>query len=68
MRVIVDLGRCQGHGQCAAVAPAVFDVGDDSRAHLLVPNGAVPTEHVQAVDDAIALCPEAALSWERTEP
>lgn len=62
-RAHVDQSRCRGHGQCAAVAPQVFVVGEDDRAHLLVPEGEVPAGLHQAVDDAIAMCPEAAISW-----
>lgn len=66
MKVLIDVARCQGHGQCAGVAPRVFEVGPDDRAHLLLAPGAgVPPEDEQAVDNAIAMCPEAALSWDR---
>ena len=29
MNVTVDQSKCQGHGQCAAVAPEVYSVDDD---------------------------------------
>ena len=28
-RVLVDMNLCQSHGDCAAVAPEVFELGDD---------------------------------------
>jgi ferredoxin len=67
MRVRVDLDRCQGHGLCEDVAPEVFEVRLDSRSHLVVPGGEVPSDSERAVDDAIAMCPEGALAWERDE-
>jgi ferredoxin len=30
MKVIVDLERCEYHGQCAIAAPEVFDLKDES--------------------------------------
>ena len=68
MKVRIDLNHCQGHGPCVTVAPGVFVVGVDSRAHLLVVDGEVATDMVGAVEDAIAMCPEAALSWARSTP
>ena len=68
VRIRIDLDRCQGHGQCEGVAPGVFAVGEDSRAHLLVEHGDVPADQVGAVDDAVAMCPEAALAWEPLNP
>lgn len=66
--VVVDYSKCQGHGQCAAVAPRVFELGDDDRAHLLLrPGTNVEAQDEGAVDDAIAMCPEAALSWRQPE-
>lgn len=29
MKVHVDMNLCQSHGDCAAVAPEVFELGDD---------------------------------------
>ncbi|MDA8290739.1 MAG: ferredoxin [Actinomycetota bacterium] len=64
MKVVIDTDRCQGHGQCAVIAPGVFAVGDDEKAHLLLlPGTEVPGCEEPTVDDAIAICPEAALSW-----
>jgi ferredoxin len=31
MRVLVDLGRCQDHGQCVYSAPGVFALDDNGR-------------------------------------
>lgn len=35
MKVIVDPDKCCGYGECVAVAPELFVIGDDNRAHLL---------------------------------
>lgn len=37
----VDLDVCQGHGQCQAAAPELFEVRDDGLSHVL---GDVSTE------------------------
>ena len=29
MKVHVDMNLCQSHGECVAVAPDVFELGDD---------------------------------------
>ncbi|AXI80370.1 ferredoxin [Peterkaempfera bronchialis] len=31
MQVIVDLAKCQDHGQCAIAAPVVFRMDDEGR-------------------------------------
>lgn len=68
MRLRVDLGRCQGHGLCAQVAPKLFELGPDERARLLVPPGTeVPEDQVSLAEDAIAMCPEAAISRQPSE-
>lgn len=60
MRVVVDLGRCESHGQCMAVAPEVFELDDADVHHVLVDE--VP-DHLHAkVQQAIANCPKQALS------
>lgn len=65
MRLSVDYERCQGHAQCASVAPHLFEIGPDDRAHLLISPGAdVPEDEMGAAEDAIAMCPEAAVRWE----
>jgi ferredoxin len=43
-------------------------LGDDDRAHLLVVDGQVAAIDEKAVEDAIAMCPEAAISWQLPGP
>jgi ferredoxin len=61
-RIVVDLARCKGHGQCAAVAPELFELRDE-RSQVRVEHPG--PEHENALEDAILMCPEAAI--ERVE-
>jgi ferredoxin len=56
----IDLGRCQGHGRCALLAPDVFDVDDSGHSVLLVHD--VPPDKLADVEEAVSTCPEQALS------
>ena len=55
----IDAGKCRGHGQCALIAPEVFELGDDDRGHVIV--DLVPSECADAVQDAVLMCPEGAI-------
>jgi ferredoxin len=55
----IDAGKCRGHGQCALIAPEVFELGDDDRGHVIV--DLVPPEFADAARDAVLMCPEAAI-------
>ncbi|MCY1072448.1 ferredoxin [Nannocystis sp. RBIL2] len=58
MRVIVDLEKCCGAGQCVLLAPKVFDQRDDGIVILL-------DEHPpEAVREAACVCPGAAIKLE----
>ena len=60
MRVVVDRELCEGNGECVKAAPAVFVVGDDDRARLLVER---PGESLRSgVEAAVRRCPRQALS------
>jgi ferredoxin len=59
VNVRVDRGKCRGHAQCVLIAPEVFDLGDDDRARVLTE--VVPPEAEAAVEDAVLMCPEAAI-------
>jgi ferredoxin len=60
MRVLVDRERCIGSGACEALAPDVFEVGDDGVVTVLPP-GPGPADEA-AVRDAVAQCPTGALA------
>jgi ferredoxin len=60
MRVRIDETLCEGNAVCMRVAPEVFTVGDDDRAHLLIER---PGEALRdRVEQAVRRCPRQALS------
>ncbi len=61
MRIVVDRERCESHGVCMALAPEVFELGDDDALHVLVDD--VPPARQSSVEQAIDRCPKQALSW-----
>ncbi len=65
MRVEVDRDFCQGNGICEDSAPEIFEVDDDGLARVKA--GVVPVDLRDAVADAVAACPNAALRVVRTE-
>ncbi|MDX2528870.1 ferredoxin [Streptomyces europaeiscabiei] len=60
MDIAIDHDRCIGAGQCALIAPEVFDQRDDGLALLLVerPDDA----RLADVREAVESCPMSALS------
>ena len=59
MRVIVDGVLCEGNAVCTEVAPAIFELGDDEKAHVLVEG---PGEARRAeVETAVRRCPRRAI-------
>lgn len=62
MRVVADRGTCEGLGMCEAMAPDVFEVGDDGVVDVL---DATPDESSRAdVQAAVLACPVLALTLE----
>jgi ferredoxin len=57
----VDPERCQGHGRCVLINPALFDINDEGIAVVLAPQpfGAA----VADAERAIGNCPEQAIAW-----
>ncbi|MBS1882996.1 MAG: ferredoxin [Actinobacteria bacterium] len=62
MRVHVDMNLCQSHGECVAVAPDVFELGDDD---VLRWTEEVDDSRRAALEDAVNVCPMAAIKLER---
>jgi ferredoxin len=62
MRVIVDVEKCCGAGQCALLAPSVFDQRDDGIVVLL--DEAPPEALHVAVREAACVCPGSAIRVE----
>ncbi len=60
MKIVIDYELCEGNAVCMKLAPEVFVVGDDDRAHLVNAN---PGEELRAkVEAAVRRCPRQALS------
>ncbi len=63
MKVIVDTGRCELHGECVMAAPDVFAIEDDDEWVTVL--DAHPGEHLRsAVEEAAMMCPVAAIRIE----
>jgi ferredoxin len=60
MKVTVDEDRCAGHGMCLTLCPEVFEMTGDGWA--VADPGEVPAALESAVTDAIANCPEQAIT------
>lgn len=63
MRVSVDTSICQGHSLCHIKAPQAFDLHDvEGWSVVRFPDGLVPAELEPLVREAVATCPERAIS------
>ncbi|MFC9502536.1 ferredoxin [Streptomyces sp. NPDC057002] len=61
MKVVVDMNKCQDHGQCVFAAPDVFHMDDTGRlAHVPDPDDALRDE----VEEAADVCPLQAIRIE----
>jgi ferredoxin len=60
MRVEFDEPKCVAAGQCAMVAPDVFDQRDDDGVAIVLVDTPGPALH-DAVREAAAVCPAAAI-------
>ena len=63
MKVHVDEDRCEGHGRCYALAPAVFEPDDLGNAQV-VGDGTVAAGEEDRARLAAANCPELAITIE----
>ncbi|HZA57735.1 MAG TPA: ferredoxin [Solirubrobacterales bacterium] len=61
MKVVVDMNLCQSHGECAVVAPEVFELGDDD---VLRWEEDVGEELREKVEEAVERCPMMAIRIE----
>lgn len=59
-RIRIDEERCQGHGRCYTIAPALFEPDDYGHGRV-VGSGLVPAEAVPDARMAAANCPEEAV-------
>jgi ferredoxin len=60
VRVIVDPGKCCGYGECVVIAPDLFQIGDDNRAHPLL-TAELSGEDAALARDASYSCPVEAI-------
>jgi ferredoxin len=60
MRIDIDRDRCASTGGCEALAPDVFEIGDDGALVVLIPEP--DRADLADVRNAVAACPTRALS------
>ncbi len=60
MKVQIDPGRCQGHGRCYDLAPALFGEDEEGYGRVLS-DGPVPPARERDARLAAANCPEHAV-------
>jgi ferredoxin len=65
-RVHVDPGKCQGHNRCDAIAPELFVI-DDWGQSAATGTGIVPADLMARARQAVANCPEYAISLTEVE-
>ena len=61
MRVQIDSDKCQGHGRCYDLAPAVFTDDEEGNGQV-IGDGVVTPANEEAAQLAVANCPESAIS------
>ena len=62
MKIRLDEDLCVGHGRCYALAPDVFDADDVGHCVLRFADEDVPVTLVDSARQAVANCPEDALT------
>jgi ferredoxin len=60
MKAVVDPDICMGCGVCETIAPEVFQLGVDGIARVIV--DVIPPDMVNKVKEAVAECPEEAIT------
>ncbi|TWG11377.1 ferredoxin [Actinoplanes teichomyceticus] len=63
MKIVADLSRCVGAGQCVLTEPALFDQ-DPEDGTVVVLDEQPSGDLVRAAYDAVRVCPSQALSIE----
>ena len=61
MKARVDPDLCIGCGICPDVAPQIFEMGTDDKAHIKVDEDSIPENLQAACKDAADQCPQAAI-------
>ena len=65
MRIVIDLNRCQGYGQCVFLAPGVFDMSGEEA--LMYDPGPDEAQRLPVLR-AAAACPVQAIQVEQAGP
>ena len=60
MKIHVDQDRCEGHGRCYALAPALIEADDIGNGQE-IGDGSVPPDQEKNARLAVANCPERAV-------
>jgi ferredoxin len=60
MKVTIDADTCQGHARCWEICPEVFALNDEGHGEVRVDE--VPPELEPKVTEAVANCPERAIT------
>lgn len=59
MKTRIDLDTCIGCGLCPSIAPDVYEMGDDDKAHAI--NETVPSGQEGSAQEAADSCPVSAI-------
>ncbi|AEJ61474.1 4Fe-4S ferredoxin iron-sulfur binding domain-containing protein [Spirochaeta thermophila DSM 6578] len=59
-RVVIDRDECIGCGSCADACPDVFEMDDEGKARVILPEGGDES----CIDEAISICPVECIRWE----
>lgn len=62
MKAVVDQETCIGCGLCPSIAPDVFEMQDDGKAHAIA--DAVPSEYEDVAKESEESCPVDAIKVE----
>ena len=59
MHIVVDVAACEGHALCEAIAPDVFVMGVDEKAH--VADISITVDMLPRIREAALMCPTRAI-------
>ena len=62
MKITVDANKCSGHGRCYTVAPDLLTYDDEGYVTIRGQVLDVPDDQIGAAGEAVASCPEVAIS------
>jgi ferredoxin len=63
MKISINWDRCEGHAQCALIAPEVFRLDDEDNVQII--DEALAQAPVSLLEDAVAMCPAVAIRLEQ---